>query len=115
MEGQMSIFEFLPQTADFCTMPEAEVMDIISQRIGVRLKYDSYFNEYSAKIGKMEISAKISSYKLTHHGSMKISGNRHIGCSWQKSTEGGGSPCDSIDEAVEYFQKIIKQKVRMKS
>lgn len=111
MKGQMSIFEFLPQESDFSSMPESEVMDEISQRIGVRLVYDSRMEEYSAKVGKTKISAEIDTYSCTHEGSATIiKGNKFIGAGWSRSTEGGGRPCDSIDEAVEYLLKAISQK-----
>ena len=113
MEGQMSIFEFLPQMADFTTMPESEVMDIIGQRIGVRLVYDAKWEEYSAKIGKLSITAKISTYKCTHPGSETIiAGRKFISCGWGTTTEGGGGPRDSIDEAGEYFDRAINRIVR---
>lgn len=114
MEGQMTIFEFLPQTADFCTMPESEVMEIISKRIGVKLVRESEpkFKEriYRAKIGKVNLSACIGTYSVTHEGSQTlIAGHKHIGCGWGTSKEGGGSPCNSIDEAVEYLQAAIQR------
>ena len=111
MEGQMSIFEFLPQTADFTTMPESEVMDIIGLRIGVRLVYDAKWEEYSAKIGKLSITARISTYKCTHPGSetMIAGHNKFISCGWGTTTEGGGGPRDSIDEAVEYLQAALNK------
>lgn len=111
MVGQMSIFDFLPQESDFMSMPESEVMEKISQRIGVRLVFDSRMEEYSAKVGKTKISAEIDTYSCTHEGSATIiKGNKFIGAGWSRSTEGGGRPCDSIDEAVEYLLKEIKRK-----
>jgi len=110
MKGQMTIFEFLPQEADFVTMPEAQVMEIISQRIGVKLTWDNHLGEYAAKIGKIRISAEIDTYSCTHEGSETlIEGHKFIGAGWGMSTEGGGRPCDSIDEAVEYLQKAISK------
>ena len=110
MDRQMTIFEFLPQTANFCTMPEAEVMDIISQRIGVRLAYDKRLEEYSASVGKIKISAEISTYTCTHAGSQTIiEGRKFISCNWQGRIEGGGGPKDSIEDAVRFFQKVITE------
>lgn len=116
-DGQMSIFEFLPQEDDFCTMPEAEVMEIISQRIGVKLQYTNYSNkydklhDYSAKVGKMNINASIDTYVTTLGGDSKvIEGHKFISVGWGNSTSGGGRPCDSIDEAVEYLLKALGRK-----
>ena len=109
MDGQMTIFDFIQQD-DFTTMPEDQVMRIISERIGLELVYDGKWNEYAAKLGKITISVKISSYRCTHGGLSKvIEGNKFICCNWQGSTEGGGSPRDSIDDAVRYLQSIILQ------
>lgn len=119
MVGQMSIFEFLPQDDDFCTMPEAEVIEIISQRIGVKLQYRDYsskfdeFHDYSAKVGKMTINAHISTYTTTLGGDSKvIEGHKFIGVGWGDSTSGGGRGCDSIDEAVEYLLEALGRNVR---
>lgn len=110
MNGQMTIFEFLPQEADFATMPEARVMEIISQRIGVNLVYDNHLEEYAAMVGKVKISAEISTYSCTHEGSETlIAGHKFISVGWSMSTEGGGGPKDSIDDAVSYLQSIISQ------
>lgn len=111
MVGQMSIFEFLPQASDFMSMPESEIMDTISRRIGVKLAWDSHLEEYSAKVGKTKIRAEIDTYSCTHDGSETIiEGHKFIGTGWSRSTEGGGRPCDSIDEAVEYLLKAITKK-----
>lgn len=111
LDGQMSIFEFLPQESDFSSIQESEVMDAISQRIGVRLVWDKHLEEYSAKVGKTKISAEMVTYSCTHEGSATIiEGHKFIGAGWQKSTEGGGRPCDSIDEAVEYLQAALNKR-----
>ena len=113
MVGQMSIFEFLPQEADFCDMPEDAVMEIVSQRIGVRLVRDPEYKNYRATVGKVRITAKISNYTVTHEGSETvIAGHKHIGCGWGTSKEGGGRPCDSIDDAVDYLQAAINRSRR---
>ena len=113
MDGQMSIFEFLQQESDFSSMPESEVMDAISQRIGVRLLWDKHLEKYSAMVGKTKISSEMGTYSCTHEGSETIiAGHKFIGAGWQRSTEGGGRPCDSIDEAVEYFERAINRIVR---
>ena len=107
MDGQMTIFDFLPQTDDFCTMSESDVMNIISKRIGIRLVYDRHLEEYAAKVGKVRISAEISKYKCTHDGTAVIAGHTFIGCGWGTTNAGGGSPCNSIDEAVTYLAAAI--------
>lgn len=109
MEGQMTIFEFLPQESDFATMPESQVIEIISKRIGVNLKWDE--NCYAAKVGKLRITAKISTYGCTHPGSKTmIAGRKFISCGWGTTTEGGCGPRDSIDEAVEYLQASLNKR-----
>ena len=99
MQGQLSIFDFLEPTDDFRAMTEKEVMDIISERIGVRLKWDGFFEQYCAKIGKIKIFAEIDYYVMD--------GFKYIGVSWQGATEGGASPCNSLDDAVKYLQTNI--------
>lgn len=111
MDGQMTIFDFLPQEADFTSMPESEVMDAISQRIGVRLVLDKHLEEYSAKVGKRKISAEIDTYSCTHEGSATIiEGHKFISVGWADSNGGGGRPCNSIDEAVEYLLDALGRK-----
>ena len=113
MQGQMTIFEFLPQEADFVTMDLEQVAEIISNKVGVKLNYDDYLEEYMGTVGKIKITVGMSTYKVTHEGSETlIAGHKFIGAGWGMSTEGGGRPCDSIDEAVEYLQKALSKGAR---
>ena len=113
MKGQMTIFEFLPQEADFVTMDLNQVAEIIGNKVGVKLNYDDYLEEYIGTVGKIKITVGMSTYKVTHEGSETlIAGRKFISAGWGMSTEGGGRPCDSIDEAVEYLQKALSKGAR---
>ena len=106
MDGQMTIFDFLKDETDFRTMPKEEVINILCQRTGIKLVYDNYLQEYSCKIGKVKITADIETYLTSFDDDGPVKkGNKFIGVSWSHGTSGGSSPCDSIDEAVEFIQR----------
>lgn len=108
--GQMTIFDFLPQPDDDLeTLPEEEMVRRISEAIGMTFKpvvYEYGFKEYVAKISKHE------KYTIQYDNYLGINDNRRfIGVGWTYRTSGGGSPCDSVQEAVDWFKRAITKSI----
>lgn len=108
MEGQMSIFDFLePEQADFHKMTLADIADYIGEQLGVMFIYNNHLGQYECNIGKKYIlSLELSTYWTNDHrnGEKFISAGHQL---FKGSYTGGGCPCDSLEEAVEYLRKQL--------
>lgn len=100
-DGQLDIFDVMSTDTDIRTMDESDIMQIISQRIGGELRYDEFFGDYRAKVGRLRIECELSTYMDSDVKCILVGYTLGNG-------NGGGGSCDSIDEAVEYFRKKIK-------
>ena len=103
---QLSIFDFLkPETTetDIELLPVEEIARIIGERIGLSFCKDK-FGYYSAKANGTTFEISKENY-LTDDERF---GKAFIGCGWERSHSGGGSPIDSIEEAVGWFKKKMK-------
>ena len=103
MDGQMTIWDYLERKA-FDEMTEDEVVTEVSRRTGLKFKPDIVLESgdtlFVAKVGKRKYDLHFSTYWDTD--------TRFIGVGWGCSTEGGGAPVDSIDQAVDYFLKRME-------
>lgn len=104
MDGQMTIWDYLERRA-FDEMTEDEVVTEVSRRTGLKFKPDMILDSgdtlFVAKVGKRKYDLHFSTYYDTD--------TRFIGVGWGCSTEGGGAPADSIDQAVDYFLKRMEE------
>lgn len=96
-EGQMSIFDLMPQD-----MPEdeGEMARIIGNRLGLHFSHDTFFDDWRCKVKGITIDLAYDNYMTD--------GRRFIGAGVNSGLWGAGSPCDSIDEAVEWLRKQLK-------
>lgn len=103
MDGQMTIWDYLERRT-FQDMTEDEVVSEVSRRTGLKFKPDMILESgdtlFVAKVGKRKYDLHFSTYVDTNI--------RFIGVGWGSSTEGGGAPTDSIDQAVDYFLKRME-------
>lgn len=103
MDGQMTIWDYLNRRA-FDEMTEDEVVTEVSRRTGLKFKPDMILDSgdtlFVAKVGKRKYDLHFSTYYDTD--------TRFIGVGWGCSTEGGGAPADSIDQAVDYLLKRME-------
>ena len=115
MDGQMTIFDFLPPPEDDLETLDEEVMVArIAERTGLKFTpekisplYDPTYTNYKAKYKTATIDVDYSEYDT---GDEKH-GKRYIGVGyWNPKEKGGsGSPCDSLDEAVKKIQGYIRR------
>ena len=107
---QLSIFDMLtPDATELDKMTEADMVQKISNAIGISFYYSHVFNEYIAKLPKqkLELSLCYSTYTATDRiGRRFIS----VGYSTKRGDHaGGGRPCDTIEEAIKYFKAILER------
>lgn len=105
MTGQMSIFDFIApeirDTEDLDDLTEAEMVQRISEATGLDFVKSKKWEEYEAKQGKAVFTVHYSRYNMTDNH------NRFISVGWDLKTSGGGSPCDSLKEAIARIKKYI--------
>ena len=107
MTGQMSIFDFIApeirDTEDLDDLTEAEMVQRISEATGLNFVKSKRWDEYEAKRGKAIFTVHYSRYNMTGNH------NRFISVGWDLKTSCGGSPCDSVKEAIDRIKKYIEK------
>lgn len=107
LEGQMTIFDFLPAPSDLDELPEEEMVRIVGERTGLKFQLrdlKTEFYQYETKIGKAKITVNYSNYF-----SEVCNGKRFISVGYMNGTGGAGAPCDSVDDAVEIIKRYIER------
>ena len=105
MDEQFSIFDYLPEPdypKDLETLPEAEMVSIVSMATGLNFVYDGFLDRYSAKKGDKKYSLKYSRYNLEGKK------DRFISVGYDCGGYGQHEPADSIEEAVNFFKNRSK-------
>lgn len=112
IDGQLSIFDWMEDfdpakeatpAAGYPALddiPEEKAIKIIGDRIGVNFTWNSSFERYEAKVGKITLDACYDHYlPEINDGRLMLS----IG--YNGKHFGGGTTSDSIEEAIDYFEK----------
>ena len=114
MDGQMSIFDFLPQQAehpDFHNMTEAEMVSYVGKVLGVTFQYNNhleYWECFVSKKRKFKLELCFSHY--CHNWKKdEANGELFISVGYNYTHGGGGSPCDSFEEAIDYFKRTLER------
>lgn len=107
-DGQLSIFDWIPNLASsfppLTEITEAEAVRIVGEQIGKVFVYNTKFSEWEAKIDKhRKLSMEYSHYRMTDCTDL------FLGVGYTARDEGGGSLCDTIEEAVEYFKRRLAE------
>lgn len=98
--GQMSLFDLMFQES-LETIPEEVMAERIGTAIGVKFVKDKFFGDYRAKVGRSVLSVEYQRYNTLD----EKNGRRFIGCDVQDGNCGACSPCDSVQESVEWFMR----------
>ena len=110
MTGQMTIWDFLPSES-LEDIPEEEMVQRIGNAIGVNFVWNDYYKEYQAKLKGYTLSVEYDRYCIDLDEDIGA-GHRFVGVGFMKKGEGCAGPCDSIDEAIEWFlnrkEELIK-------
>lgn len=105
MGRQLTIFDWMPEKPpDINDISEAEAVQTVGDRLGVKFTYDPFFKDYRAKIGKI-----ILRLSYGHFFSEINNGALYLGADYMYGTSGGGSPCHGIEDAVDYLNDCIEQ------
>ena len=109
---QMTVFEFLPKPNDLDALPEADMVKLIGDALGVEFTYDSFFEEYAAKLSKkLKLTLEYDNY-FVDEWDEDGKGARFVSCGWDQGTSGGGAPRDSVTGAIEYFRGVMRKYVK---
>ena len=108
MDGQMTIFDFIQPRSQLDAMTDEELRAEVSRLTGLDFKpepkYAQIFHHtyYTAKRGKAVYDLHFSNYRIDNHA-------RFISVGYSIKNAGGGSPCDSMDEAVSAIKKSMEK------
>lgn len=105
---QISMFELLERKEpDFTGMTEAEIVNYIGEAVGLDFT-PRPIGGYMCKVKYLEFHIQMSTYTCTDREGLPF-----IGCDyWNRNIHGGaGVPCDSLGEAIEFFNHYKRQEV----
>lgn len=105
MKGQLSIFDFMspePETRGLDDIPEDEMVRNLENLTGLAFKHHE--DRYEAKYKKIMLYVHYDNYAMTDCT------DRFIAVGYDtKAREGGGGPCDSIEEAAGKLKKYMEK------
>ena len=112
MEGQMTIFDFLPQpeAKSLENLPEDEMVRLMSEATGLDFKptqAQKYLGHelYEAKRGK-------ETYSIGYMNAFSFRKNEYvksISCSYSYGTGGCSVAIDNLDDAIQFFKKRLSE------
>lgn len=103
---QLSIFDFIedPTTATALdNMSEPDMVEAVKQATGIDFKYRDDLWGYVAKIKDIQYTVHFSNYTMLDNN------DRFISCGYGNNKGGAASPCDSLEEAVQFFKTALKR------
>lgn len=109
LDGQISIFDWMPTAAELPEYPsiddiqESEAVQIVADALGLNFIFDSKFREWLAKKRKLKLTVSYSRYNLPDNT------RRFLNVGYELGTSGGGRPCDTIQEAIDWFKRKMKE------
>lgn len=101
---QMTIFDLEPSELE--TTPKEEIASRIGAALGLNFKWNERFQEYSTKLRGFTISFDFLRYDTID----ERNGDLFIGVGIEDGHGGFGSPCDSIEEAIERLKAGMKNR-----
>lgn len=109
----MSIFDLIEDNIEQMTL--AEVAEKVGNALGITFtkkpptssKYAEFGETYEAKANGYTLDISIDTYQTMDDRN----GSAFIGAGYRgKHGSGGGAPCDTVHEAILYFEKIIERR-----
>ena len=118
IEGQMSLFDMMP-AEDGDTLESKTIAQIaadISMLVGVNFNPKTWADGEVQYVARLDKSNTLTLSEDHYDTEDESHGLRFLGCGYdfKDDNSGGGAPCDTIDDAVVYFRKRIKQYKTMK-
>ena len=111
---QMSIFDLVEDPfEDIEQMTLADVAEKVGDALGITftktpptsIKYAEFGETYEAKANGYTLEISIDEYQTMDDRD----GSAFIGAGYSgKHGAGGGAPCDTVNEAILYFEKLLK-------
>lgn len=93
-DGQMNIFDFLPDES-FDNMPESEMVERIGGALGIKFEYRDDLWGWVYQEKNKTLSVHYSNYSFGNH-------ERFISVGASSSTGGSSGPMDSLEEAIKF-------------
>lgn len=102
---QMTIWDLLP-SEKLDNIPESDMVKRIGEAIGVKFQRDDFLGGYKAKTGRLILTAEYDRYFVSSEsdeatGDLFIS----VGIEDKRNRSGMAAPCDTTNEAIEWFRR----------
>lgn len=104
-DGQMNIFDFLPDEK-FDDMPESEMVERIGGALGIKFEYRDDLWGWVYREKNMTLSVHYGNYSFGNH-------EKFISVSADSSKGGSSGPMDSLEEAIN-FARSAASRIGMK-
>lgn len=93
---------------DINILSEQEAVERIGEALGLKFVYSSFFEEWIAKVGKLQLTAHYSHYATDDEN---VDGALFLGVGWdnKKDNSGGGAPCDTLNDAIDKLKIVIER------
>lgn len=99
-DGQMTIFDFLPEQ-DLDDIPEEDMVEQIGAALGIKFKYEDDFWGWCYRQKKMSLRVHYSHYSFGDH-------RKFISVSADCPMGGSSGPMDTIEEAIRFARSGAK-------
>lgn len=109
---QLSIFDLIePEEAP--QFPEAdfsEIVDYLNYKLGINFQLEDWSPGGVKAYYKCKASKKLRLSLSRSRFAEGVNDEReYIGVGWDISTGGGGSPVDTVGEALDYFEDVLSK------
>lgn len=85
------------------------IIETLEREYDLKFQYSHLFEDYRAKYKDITFDISISTYNTDD----ERHGKEFISVGWSQKSSGGGSPCDSIEEVMERFDRFIERKMQI--
>lgn len=101
-DGQMSIYDFMkPTYPDINDIPEEEAVRIVGEAIGMEFFYSTKFQDWRSLKKGIVLTMEYGHFTLDDNHDL------FLGTGYNTRNAGGGSPCDGIEEAINWFRRVM--------
>lgn len=110
--NQLSIFDLI-ETEEAPQFPEAdfaEIVDYLNYKLLINFEREKWATEYEREAYSCKVNKQLRFTIARGRFDPDIDGGaEYISCGWQTSEAGGGSPLDTVDEAIAYFRDKLEK------
>lgn len=110
MDGQMSIFDFIKDAPiSLEDLPEHEMIMKLQEATGLQFERKDYSGKYGDGLYEYEARRYGARFTAQYDNYVIDDCRRFIGVGYDIGKCGGGSPCDSLEEAIKRMKEWMER------